>query len=153
MIQEAKSKGFLINQYGHDQYHHKVSAQGINCPHMIKSNTSDPLKCPIYFAMKQQYQFNQENIDHLYDFNHFQNEYEQKPECKYNDECKAYIRAEQGTDQNRIDDKSHMAIYRHPPRARQIKLAENIHSLILNKNEQANHPLYKPTFKDAEGIN
>ena len=43
-----------------------------------------------------------------------------------------------------------MTLYRHPPRTRRIKLAENIHSLIANKSSVENHPLYTPTAKDGQ---
>ena len=49
-------------------------------------------------------------------------------------------------DQNRIDDQCHMFIYRHPPRSRQIKLAENVHSLLVNEYHKNNHKLYTPSW-------
>ena len=95
--------------------------------------------------MKQQYQLNQDNLDHVCEYNHFADNYSDKPQCKYGQDCKAYIRSETGTDLNRIDDKCHLNLYRHPPRTRQIKLQENIHSLVINKSKEQNHPLYSPT--------
>ena len=38
-----------------------------------------------------------------------------------------------------------MKLYRHPPRTRQIKLAENLHSLTINKVWEHNQPLYEPS--------
>eukprot|EP01084_Bolivina_argentea_P136040 239626_1 len=98
----------------------------IDCPNIWYSKQAE--KCKVYQAMKEKYQFSQENLDHLNQYKHFKNEYEEKPACKHGDECKSYIRCESGQDENRLDDKCHMKLYRHPPRTRQIKLAENIHS-------------------------
>ena len=50
----------------------------------------------------------------------------------------------------KIEDVIHMKIYRHPPRTRQIKLAENIHSLLINKSRRDNHDFYSPTYVDRQ---
>ena len=125
-------------------YEHKITALSITCKHMNKLNSNNPLHCPIYYSMKQEYQYNEENLRHLTDYLHFVNEMEEKPECKFKDECKAYQRQENG-EGNRIDDKCHMKLYKHPPRSRQIKLAQNVHSMIINKTQQDNHAIYEPT--------
>eukprot|EP01084_Bolivina_argentea_P041899 77351_1 len=136
-----------LNITWHVKYIHKVSEIQIDCEYMKKSNTRDPLQCPIYQEMKVNYKLNEDNLKHLEEFNHFSNEYVQKPACRYGDECKAYIRQENG-DSDRIDDKCHMKLYRHPPRRRQIQLAENMNSLIVNTSPKQNHPLYYPTSED-----
>ena len=100
--------------------------------------------------MKEKYICNQENLKHLELYNHFTDKYEEKPVCKYGDECKSYIRNERGQDENRIHDQCHMIIYRHPPRTRSIKLAQNLHPLILNQKYNQNHPVYKPTDEDKQ---
>ena len=41
-----------------------------------------------------------------------------------------------------------MKLYHHPPRTRQIKLSQNIKSLVINKSNEDNHPLYEPTDDD-----
>lgn len=65
---------------------------------MITLKINNPLKCNFYHAIKQKYQFNQSNLNHLQRYRHFQNEFEEKSKCKYGDECKSYIRCEQGQD-------------------------------------------------------
>eukprot|EP01084_Bolivina_argentea_P264558 448154_1 len=118
------------------EYVHKVHNISINCEYMKKNNTNNPLHCAIYYAMKEQYEYSQDNLNHILSYNHFANEYLEKPQCKYGQDCKAYIRSENG--QNRLNDTCHMKIYRHPPRTRNIKLSENINSLVINKNEEQN---------------
>ena len=95
-----------------DKYHHKVSNQEINCPNMTKLKSNNPLHCNIYYNMKEKYEYNTENLQHLIQFRHHSNQYKDKPVCKYKDECKAYIRCEHGQDQNKINDQCHMYIYR-----------------------------------------
>merc|ERR1711890_204252 len=57
------------------KYQHKISSTSLSCEYLHKLKTKNPLKCPIYFAMKQQYQFNEQNLKHLNEFNHFHNEF------------------------------------------------------------------------------
>ena len=66
---------------GNNTYHHQPQQASINCPHIWKSKQAS--KCLIYQAMKKKYQFTEQNLDHLNEYNHFQNEYEEKPKCKY----------------------------------------------------------------------
>eukprot|EP01084_Bolivina_argentea_P019684 36604_1 len=117
----------------------------------MKKKSKDPLKCPIYYATKQQYQFDKQHLNHLNEFNHFLNEYEEKPSCKYSDDCNAYKRMENGG--NRMDDKCHMKIYRHPPRRRNIKLAENVSAFIYNTDWHQNCKVYCPNIKDHHKYN
>eukprot|EP01084_Bolivina_argentea_P167800 291140_1 len=86
---------------------------------------------------------NQNNLNHLNAFVHFKDEYKEKPACRHGDECKSHIRMEQGD--NQLNDQCHLKLYRHPPRKRNIKLAENMHSLIINTNKEQNHHVYEPT--------
>eukprot|EP01083_Nonionella_stella_P011236 31934_1 len=130
------------------EYEHKVQNVDITCEHMIKTNTNDPMGCPIYCAVKQKYEFNEANYHHLRDCNHWKNEFKEKPQCRYSAKCKAFIRQQNGEDH--IDDKCHMVIYRHPPRTRNIELARNLHSFIFNKLKIDNQPLYKPDQEDKE---
>eukprot|EP01084_Bolivina_argentea_P092560 166508_1 len=113
-----------------------------------QKNTNNPLTCPFYHSVKQKYEFTKENLNHLNEYNHFKNEYEEKPQCKHSQDCKAYIRSENGT--NRLDDNCHMRIYRHPPRTRNIKLSENTNPLIVNANLWDNHRVYEPTKADRK---
>eukprot|EP01084_Bolivina_argentea_P029034 53907_1 len=81
---------------------HQISDKNITCEYMKHIKSQEPLHCPIYYNMKKKYEFNKNNLNHLNEFTHFINEMNEKPECNYNDKCKAYIRMEQGT--NRLDD-------------------------------------------------
>ena len=115
----------------HKGFHHKVDIQFITCPNIRFSKNAS--KCGIYHAMMEKHQYNQKNLEHLNEFTHFKNEFEEKPVCHYKDDCESFIRSEQGQDD--IKDQCHMKLYRHPPRSRNIKLSENIHPLILHKGD------------------
>eukprot|EP01084_Bolivina_argentea_P121328 214996_1 len=81
----------------------------------------DPMQCPIYKSMKCDYQFTENNLHHLLQFEHFKTS-ESKPSCKYGKDCNSFIRLQ--NNENRLDDKCHIQIYRHPPRTdRQLKLS------------------------------
>eukprot|EP01084_Bolivina_argentea_P308950 534339_1 len=129
------------------KYEQKI-VTNVSCPTMRNVETESPLQCPIYKQMLKQYDLNEEHLKHLEEHNHFTSEYEQKPKCRYNDDCKAYIRQENGG--NRLDDRCHMKLYRHPPRRRNIQLNDNINAMILNKKDDDNHKLYEPTDDDEE---
>eukprot|EP01084_Bolivina_argentea_P075896 137539_1 len=130
-------------------YEHKVKTSQISCQHMIDNNTNNPLHCPIYYSMKQNYEWNQENLNHLNEFTHFADEFNEKPVCKFNDECKTYIRLENGD--CKVNDMCHMKLYKHPPRGRTIELAQNINCLAVNKAEIINEPLHTPTYFVVDG--
>eukprot|EP01084_Bolivina_argentea_P158830 276668_1 len=132
------------------QYEHNVSKQTINCPNMNKIYSTNPLDCSIYHNVKEEYEFNQLNLNHLTEFTHHSSQYDNTPSCKYGDECKSYIRCENGIDKNKISDQCHMYMFRHPPRTRQIKLAKNMNSFLMNKQSKQNHELYEPTDKDYQ---
>eukprot|EP01083_Nonionella_stella_P241584 843514_1 len=100
---------------------------------MRRLGTTDPMKCTIYHGMKEGYKYCAENLYHLDQFTHLADEYAAKTECRYNDECKAYKRLENGG--NALKDKCHMKMYRHPPRKRNIKLQDNVNAFIINKKE------------------
>ena len=116
--------------------------------HMAKmcgNVTGDPSQCPIYKAMKENYQFTKTNLSHLNEFRHFQDEYLQRPKCRYNQECHAFIRLKDGG--YRLDDRCHTKLYSHTPRNdRQIKLTENMHAFIFNSDNVQNVPLKMPTY-------
>eukprot|EP01084_Bolivina_argentea_P180753 312277_1 len=59
------------------------------CPHLLQSeNKYEPSNCPNYKEMKQFYLWNQENFNHLCEYQHFEVD-EQKPQCKYGEKCRA----------------------------------------------------------------
>eukprot|EP01084_Bolivina_argentea_P262098 443156_1 len=130
------------------QYQHKIKDQIINCTFMQQQQTTNPMKCPIYKEMQIDVKFNQEYLSHIENEKHFKNEMEEKPECKFNENCISFKRLELGG--HRIDDLCHIQLYRHPPRQRNIKLQENIHSVIFNKDNKENHPVYEPTDDDKK---
>eukprot|EP01084_Bolivina_argentea_P318010 551414_1 len=108
--------------------------------------TMNPKQCPIYKKMMNEYYFNDNYLAHLNQFNHFKDEYMEKPECKYNDKCFAYVRLEKGS--NRLDDRCHVKLFRHPPRRRRIKL-DNTNSFKIHTSFVDNHGIYNP-IKDDE---
>ena len=118
----------------------------ITCYYML--NNKDPLQCPIYFNMKQLYQFNEENLRHINQYSHFENEYDEKPECKYNDKCFSYKRLENGLYNASICDLCHIKLYKHLPPTNIIKLSSNINPLKINYNKFENFPVYKPNNID-----
>eukprot|EP01084_Bolivina_argentea_P273483 465871_1 len=139
-----------LNVYVENMYQHKVLNCHIDCKFMTNQQSKNPLVCPIYYNMIQNCEFSEENYNHLLDAVHFSSAYEQKPACKYKQNCSTYIR-QQNNIENTFDDKCHMILFRHPPRIRNIKLHENINSLIINKRKIENHPLYKPTDQHEIG--
>ena len=147
--QIQKAIGGQLDAWG-IKYVHVVDEIEIDCPHILQSNTDHVSNCPIYRSMKNQYQYNKQNLNHLRKYHHFQNEIQEKPRCKYGDECKTYIRCESGQDENRIDDQCHMAIFRHPPRTQRVQLAQNMHSFIFNQSHHENNDVYKPTASDKQ---
>eukprot|EP01084_Bolivina_argentea_P208501 355450_1 len=130
-------------------YVQKILSEALTCEHMSKLNTTNPLHCPIYYAMKEDHQFDNDYLNHLCQYTHFKDEYTEKPVCKHKDKCKTYIRLQNSDSGNySICDQCHMKLFLHPPRSRNIKLAQNFQSLILNKSEKENHPLYTPKAVD-----
>ncbi len=95
------------------------------------------------------YEGDTENLKHLQSFSHFTNEYEYKPKCKGFDKCPAFIRNQNMPIIGYLD-KCHLALYTHPPASRNLKLPQNVHSLVVNKKASENHPLYEPTNEDKE---
>eukprot|EP01084_Bolivina_argentea_P111191 198474_1 len=131
--------------------HYETEQKIITCEHMIKHNTRDPIKCPIYKSMLVSNASKSklaENLDHLNTFAHFTNEYVQKPKCDHFSKCEAYIRYGKGKDE--LKDKCHLKLYQHPPLSQNLKLQKDINALILHKNASQNHPLYEPTFDDEK---
>eukprot|EP01084_Bolivina_argentea_P093818 168677_1 len=97
--------------------------------------------------MRINYELSEENLKHLHEFVHYSNEYNDKPKCKYGQQCRAYLRLQ--NDGNRLDDRCHTKLYNHPPRTRrQLQLAENMNSFIVNTKYEQNQPIYKPTDDD-----
>eukprot|EP01084_Bolivina_argentea_P051808 95277_1 len=129
-------------------YEHKIKDLSISCKYMLDKQSKDPLQCPIYYATKEKYDFSDDNLKHLKRFVHFQNECKSKPKCKYASDCNAFKRLENGG--NRLDDKTHLILYGHPPRSRNIKLAQNINPFIMNTEYKQNEKVYTPTDDDRK---
>ena len=133
------------------KYVHKVAYQPITCKHMKayyeKNHEWRPESCPIYNRMKNEYDHSKANLLHLEKYNHFSNQFEDKPPCRYASNCFAFTRLEA---QNQMDfeDLCHVHLYRHPPRQEIIALRSNLNALVINENEDENHPLYEPSAND-----
>eukprot|EP01084_Bolivina_argentea_P043129 79478_1 len=109
----------------------------ITCEHMQNIHSDNPLHCPIYYSMKEEKEYNSENLEHLDAFTHFKDPFSDRSPCKYDKKCKSFINLETGG--NDIHDKCHMKLYRHPPRTMHIKLSENMHDFIFNKSRHDSH--------------
>eukprot|EP01084_Bolivina_argentea_P308943 534329_1 len=130
-------------------YVHKIESVNITCDYMKNVDSTDPLKCPIYCKMATSYEWNEINLKHMTEFEHFKCEFSEKKECKFSDECYAYKRLEEGG--NDVKDLCHLKIFRHPPRNRSIKLQKNIHSFVVQteKNPES-QKVYTPTNDDKK---
>eukprot|EP01084_Bolivina_argentea_P258428 435672_1 len=131
-------------------YQHNVSSQNVMSLMCTNMNNNIDL-CPIYAQMRYQDIFSEKYLNHLYEYNHFQNEFVDKPECKYHDDCYAYVRlTERGG--NELKDRCHIALYRHPPRGRKAKSSEDINSFCLNDEWAENIELYHSTDDDNKNM-
>ena len=144
LIERAKKSGLIDTRS--KKYVVKINQVGIDCPHL--KSKDDTSKCPIYYNMKIKQEYNKNNLHHLQQYNHFENPFEDKPRCKYGDECESYTRSEHGQDKHSISDECHMILYHHPPRTRQIKLSQNVNPMIVNETKEDNHGLYAPTEQE-----
>merc|ERR1711879_507045 len=106
------------------------------------------MDCSVYSSTKDQYQWNEENLQHLSEFSHFEDEFEQKPVCRYGNTCHSYVRLDEGG--NELKDRYHIKLYRHPPRSRNIELAENMKEFIFNHAGRKMVDLYVPTNADRK---
>eukprot|EP01084_Bolivina_argentea_P216131 367194_1 len=128
-IKDIMEKGLILS-HGF-RYLHNIQNTQITCKHLELTQNNDPLNCPIYAAMKNEYKFTEQHLNHILEFTHFQNDFKEKPECKYKQKCRSFVRMRNGG--NRLDDRCHMLLYRHPPRNdRQIKLQKNTHSFEVD---------------------
>eukprot|EP01083_Nonionella_stella_P297574 1010443_1 len=143
---EIKTKGLIVCL--NPLYHHKVRDVLISCPEMKQLRSNDVMKCSVYRAMKERYEYSLQNLYHMEQYAHFPDEYAAKPVCKYEDDCKAHTRLENGG--NALKDKCHMKIYRHPPRKRNVQLQKNVNAFLMNKNYEENHEIYTPTADDDQ---
>eukprot|EP01084_Bolivina_argentea_P161716 281497_1 len=112
-IKDIKTKGlYLIFD---NIFVHNISNLKISCEHMVKSDTNNALKCPIYYKMIHSNIYNEDNLYHLEEYIHFSNKHFQKPQCKFSQNCVSYKRMEQG--KYRFSDICHLKLYFHPPRS------------------------------------
>eukprot|EP01084_Bolivina_argentea_P092275 166035_1 len=126
--------------------HNVINLDKPKCPNM--KNYHD--LCPIYGKVRYQDLFEEEYLFHLNEYKHFNNEYNDKPKCKFGEECYSYKRVvNDGC--NELKDRTHITLYRHPPRlyrhpprSRKIKSSEEINSFHLNDIWIDNTPLYRP---------
>eukprot|EP01084_Bolivina_argentea_P088187 159236_1 len=99
--------------------------------------THNPLQCPVYFAMKNCYDFTEKNLNHLYECSHFKDEYKSKSICKHGLRCNAFVRLENGG--NELNDRCHVQLFRHPPRNdRQIRMTGNTGTFVVNRRAKQN---------------
>eukprot|EP01084_Bolivina_argentea_P104569 187230_1 len=125
-------------------YEHQTWLNHSVCTYLKTKNH----KCPIYDQMRYKYIFSENNLRHLNEFEHFSNEFLDRPACRYGDECYAYQRLENGGYD--LKDRCHIQIYRHPPRYRRSKPSQDIKSFCLNDEWIDNKPIYSPTEQDQK---
>eukprot|EP01084_Bolivina_argentea_P250788 420360_1 len=114
-------------------YEHKIEQDEWIC-HDAKDGTN---LCEIYAKMRYQDIFTQEYLNHLYEYTHLE-----EPECKYGSECYSHRRLKNGG--NQLQDRCHIAIYRHPPSKKTLQLSENLNAFHLNDYWVDNVGLYYP---------
>eukprot|EP01083_Nonionella_stella_P093963 263586_1 len=124
------------------KYQHTIDQELITCPDLGAE------KCPIYHAVKNQYDCKQTHLSHLMDYTHSMHELENKPLCDYASNCFAFRRLQQnGQNPTRLDDLCHIELYRHPPIGN-VKVMVNVNPLLINTQNNQNHPVYCPTKQD-----
>eukprot|EP01084_Bolivina_argentea_P208790 355834_1 len=137
------SKGISL-EIDIDIYEHNITSLVPMCPEMQNLNEI----CPVYVRMRYQDTFNQENLDHLIEYEH-----PDESSCKYGDQCYAFKRLEAGG--NDLNDLCHITIYRHPPRSgRMISISEQkdeINSFCFNDTWSANCALWRPEYFEEDG--
>lgn len=114
------------------------------------------LECKTYLKMKNNFEFTKKNYRHLIEYNHFNNNFYNKPVCKYGDQCAIFLRMckhpkqninTKSNTQNNGDfdlfvDECHLLVYRHPPRVdRLIRLSSNINSSITINNSSISNSI------------
>eukprot|EP01083_Nonionella_stella_P172758 593862_1 len=154
-----KTNGLRLRLHVTNIYQHRPTNQSITCPH-LKPDSDDEkhvnvMQCPIYHAMFKQYSFTADNLKHLVEFDHFVNERDGKPVCRYNQNCKAYVRMENGG--NALKDECHLKLFQHPPRGdRQIKMEYNMNQFVFH-NKKNSKCYYMPSdaerarYRDSQG--
>ena len=99
-----------------------ANAPNNNNPSWTGQSCKDGFNCQIYKRVKDNHEYSQSNYKHLYDYNHFSFDYDNKPQCRFGINCKAFIRLSRmnenkdNYDCHRLDDLCHVTIYKHPPR-------------------------------------
>ena len=121
-------------------YQHKINTMEAKCEKMKGEHDL----CPIYAKMRYQDLFTEHDLNHLYDYVH------DTVDCKYGDECYAFIRVAEGG--NHLKDRCHVMIYKHPPRGRTMdkRLEDGINSFCLNDEWADNTPLYYPSDEEKK---
>eukprot|EP01084_Bolivina_argentea_P289458 497074_1 len=125
------------------QHQHIITNVNITCKYLVKAiKNRNVMHCPIYKAMITDYVYTEYNFDHLCNFVHFRNAYDEQPNCKDSQNCESFIRFQNKS--NLLSDRCHNKMYRHPPRrSRQIAMAENF-AFIINETTDDNQKSYQP---------
>eukprot|EP01083_Nonionella_stella_P084648 234370_1 len=134
--EELVEKGFEFT-FGVDPIKQNIHSNKITCAHLISSqNKQNALNCPIYRVMIKDYLWNEENLNHLFEHTHFEDD-NRKTECRYKQNCAFYqkmIGGEYG-----LKERCHCKLYRHPPRYDRITLKKEVHPFTyinIKKEEQ-----------------
>ena len=141
------SKKGLFMKVSVPLYKHNTLTQ-ITCPEMLKENTDDPTYCKIWARLKWQYEYSWDNLNHMQNFQHFKNEFKDKVQCRYGDQCHGFKKVVNGGAD--LKDLCHMMIFLHPPRRREIKLTDDcgFGEFKVNNEAEQNIKIYEPTGYD-----
>eukprot|EP01084_Bolivina_argentea_P293743 505280_1 len=112
----------VINQHKNNKSYSDEKEFNTNSEPFDKIQCIKGSKCVIYNSMINDKIFNRENLLHIMEYSHYQNEYLEKPQCKYFQKCLSFIRMENGG--NAFNDICHLNLYKHPPRNRFFYLSE-----------------------------
>eukprot|EP01084_Bolivina_argentea_P310178 536685_1 len=138
-----------------NKYNHKVKNNEISCPHLNFDDEKmiDRLNCLIYKSLINNEKCTHDKFNHLHEYYHFKDEYNEKPICQLGVKCDSFVKLENGG--NELFDQCHIKLYRHPPRNfRQINLAEDMKQYIVNTNQRQNKNVYMPSsLKQKQNFN
>ena len=153
---EMKNVDENINDEKKDGYEKKIEMIDTNC-NGCQTQCKDGLDCLYYIRMKYNFEYTQENLNHFQTFDHFNNDYNEKPLCRYGDKCYSFVRVArlakdvdskngQTSPTILIKDECHLLLYRHPPRVARSPV------LYMNTCMISNQPMRTYT-KDSDTFN
>ena len=129
-------------------FEHNIMSNNITCEYMLEYNQHNivPFTCPIYAKMIYKEEYNDNNLQHMMNYNHFKNEHKEIPKCENYYDCNAQKRLEYG--ETKLEDRCHVKLYRHPPRNCKTKTDQYLIPFSFNEGWSDIKELYKPSIDD-----